>query len=116
MFQMFITSPGIKFQKHIMNPVLVVEFRQEIRVYDLYDEDYFKNVFDDPYEKVIDSHIIAAVSFGCENPGIQFKGKYHIILTDDDISRSLHYLYKKVSKEVIRFNKPEFCEEDCCGV
>ena len=108
---MFITAPGIKFQKHIMTPVLVVEFRQEIKVYDVYDEDYFKKVFDDTYEKVIDSHRIAAVSFGCENPGIQFKGKYHIMLTDDDISRSLHYLFKKGSEEVIRFNKPEFVKK-----
>ena len=110
-FQMFISTPGIKFQMHIMTPVFCVMISQEIKVYDLFGKNYMENVFDDPKERAIDSHRIAAVSFGCKKPGLQFKGKYHIVLTDDDLSRSLEYLYKKGTEEVKTFNKPEFLKK-----
>ena len=40
--------------------------------------------------------------------GMQCKGKYFVDLTDEDISWSLDYLFRKGSKEVSRFCKSEF--------
>ena len=43
-----------------------------------------------------------------KNSGMQFKGKYFVDLTDEDISWSLDYLFRKGSKEVSRFCKSKF--------
>ena len=62
-------------------------------------------------ENIVDTHRFVNLEFGVKKPGIQFKGKCHILLTDDDFSRSLEYLYKKASKEVKKFNKPELVKK-----
>merc|ERR1719186_751250 len=89
-----------KFQIFSMTPIFTM--------FDDKDTKHVFNVFDDEYidqisggnelldaEKVIDTHRIKALGFGVKKPGIQFKGKNHVLITDDDISRSLEYLYKK---------------------
>ena len=56
---------------------------------------------------IVDVHRVY-MSFGCKNPKKNFTGKYHVLITDDDISRALFYLFSKASAEVKEFNKPEF--------
>ena len=84
--------------------------RKVHQILEVYDAEYLKQVDVDSHdgEKVIDTHRIKALGFGVKKPGTQFKGKFHVILTDDDVSRSLSYLYKKGSEEVKEFNKKDF--------
>ena len=64
-------------------------------------------------EKVVDAHRIAALEFGTKVTGRQFKGRYHILLTDLDVSLALEYLFKKGSEEVRKFNKPDLVKKLC---
>ena len=128
-FQMFLTFNCVKGKVGRSNYELEVETSTEFQmcsvtpiftIFDDKDTKHVFNVFDDEYidhigvgtviggnEKVVDTHRIKALGFGVKKPGIQFKGKNHVLITDDDISRSLEYLYKKGTEEVIKFNKPE---------
>ena len=83
------------------------------QIYEVFDDNYFKQIISDTEneEKVVDTHRIKMMSFGVKKPGLQFKGKYHVNLTDDDVSRGLSYLYKKGSEEVRKFNKEEFVKK-----
>ena len=105
-----------------MTPILTVFEDNKKLIFDVFDQEYIEEITnnEDMVEKVIDVHRVeaknidgelAAVSFGCKKPGLQFKGKYHIMLTDDDVSRSLAYLYKKGTKEVKNFYKPDFIKK-----
>ena len=62
-------------------------------------------------ENVIDVHRIAAVEYGTKVTGRQFKGRYHILLTDVEVSLALEYLFKKGSAEVKQFNKPDLVKK-----
>ena len=42
---------------------------------------------------------------------LTFRGKHHILITDDDISRAMCYLFKKGTQEVLAFHKPEFVKK-----
>ena len=75
-----------------------------------------KPTTDESDQNVIDVHrtgccdrydSIACLEFGCERAERQFKGKNHVLITKDDISRSLEYFFRKGSQEVIQFNKPD---------
>ena len=56
----------------------------------------------------IDVLRVVNMSFGCKDPGMKFRGDCHVLVTDDDVSKSLEYLFKKGAEEVKKFNKPEF--------
>ena len=125
-FRMFVTMEGVKcslgrkisgneekskFQIFHMTPVITMSNERKVhQILEVYDAEYLKQVDVDSHdgEKVIDTHRIKALGFGVKKPGTQFKGKFHVILTDDDVSRSLSYLYKKGSEEVKEFNKKDF--------
>ena len=93
--------------------ITVIDEKYTKQVFDVFDEDYMEQIFDSKEvdEKVVDTHRIAAMGFGSKKIGIQFKGKFHVNLTDDDVSRSLEYLYKKGSEEVKKFNKVDFIKK-----
>ena len=44
-------------------------------------------------------------------PGRQFSGKYHVIVTDDDISRSMEYYFRVESNLVKKYNKPDLLKK-----
>ena len=81
----------------------------------VFDENYLLSVSSNVpcEEKVVDAHRIAALEFGTKVTGRQFKGKYHILLTDLDVSLALEYLFKKGSEEVRKFNKPDLVKKLC---
>ena len=106
-----------KFQMCAMTPVISVTDNKSMKqVFAVFDKEYLKKaagidfVMEDN-ENVIDTHRIVNLKFGIKKPGVQFKGKYHIILTDNDYSRSLKYLYKEGSDEVKEFNKIELVKK-----
>ena len=74
-----------------------------------------KPTYDESDDKVIDVHrhkiaslnLGAYVEFGCEKVETQFRGKYHELITEDDVSRSLDYFYRKGSQEVLQFNSAD---------
>ena len=116
------SQDGVKFQMFILKPVFTVvtsvismrDENEQVKVFNVFDANYMEKVFDAPSdvdEKPVDTHRVAAMSFGSKRPGLQFKGKYHIVLTDDDLSRSLRYLYEKGTEEVKKFNKSEFLKK-----
>ena len=133
-FQMFFTNPSIKSEaKNTKDTDQVCVFTPIVRVKDesmmmqvlkVYDDKYFDD-FEDAIvnEDVIDVHRVStddfklrkdgvvAVSQGVENPGRQFRGKAHVILTENDISRSLEYFFKIETKLVKQFNKPELLKK-----
>ena len=59
---------------------------------------------DEKVEKV--NHV--NVQFGAKDPGPKFRGDFHVMITDDDQSRALEHLFRKATKEVKAFHKPEF--------
>ena len=77
------------------------------KVFNVFDEDYVEIVKKDSNEEVVDVHRLAAFGVGVKKPGLQFKGKFHVILTDGDMSLALEYLFRKESEVVKKFNKPE---------
>ena len=94
--------------------VTFMDKNQTKKVIEVYNEAYVKGTFDYDIlndEKVVDTHRIAAIEFGSKIIGRQFRGNYHINLTDDDVSRSLKYLFKKSSDEVKKFNKAELVKK-----
>ena len=109
-------SPNIgnksQFQIFCVTPIFkMYDENNVLQVFKVFDEEYLEKVVldtENDEENVIDTHRIKSMSFGVKKPGMQFKGNYHINLTDDDVSRSLNYLYKKGSEEVRRFNKNDF--------
>ena len=58
-----------------------------------------------------DIHRVNLQSFGCEDPNLKFNGLHHILITDDDISRTLIYLFKKETLIVKKFNKSDFLKK-----
>ena len=106
-----------------MPVVTVIDKMFTKQVFEVYSAEYMQNVAGtnmeedenivDTYRFVtfVDTHRFVNLEFRMKKPGIQFKGKFHILLTDDDFSRSLEYLYKKASKEVKEFNKPDFVKK-----
>ena len=60
---------------------------------------------------VVDVHRICNMSFGCKDPSMKFTGKKHVLISSDDISRALGYLFSKASAEVKHFNKSEFLKK-----
>ena len=54
---------------------------------------------------------LTGVSVGVRDPGLKFRGKHHIVLTDSDMSKALEYLYRKATAEVKEFNKSEFVKK-----
>lgn len=73
--------------------------------------DYGANISSMNDEWVVDVLRISLVSFGAENPGKTFSGNVQVLITDDDISKSLEYLFRCASKEVLEFNKAEFLKK-----
>ena len=55
----------------------------------------------------------SGLSFGCENPNLRFVGKFHLQPTEEEISRSLHYLFSKATSEMKHFHKKDFLEKIC---
>ena len=128
-FQMFVNFEGVaaklgqndsqiriddKFQKFAITPIFTLcDDKFTRQVFEVFDDNYMKQIVDDKavLEKVIDIHRIVGLSYGTKTIGMQFKGKYHVKITDDDVSRSLAYLYKKGSEEVKKFNKMEFIKK-----
>ena len=106
--------PDSKFKMFPTFPVISVIDKSMKEVFEVYSTDYLRTVAGnnmDETENVVDIHRFVNLEFGIKKPGIQFKGKFHIILTDDDYSRCLEYLYKKASNEVKKFNKPELVKK-----
>ena len=66
---------------------------------------------DEEVESVQYVHCLSHVQFGSENPGPTFSGNHHVLITDDDVSRSLEYLFRKATLEVKKFQKPEFLKK-----
>ena len=130
-FQMFLTfdcvkgkigrsdsepEASTKFQIFSMTPIFTMfDDKDTKHVFNVFDDEYIDQISGEnellDAEKVIDTHRIKALGFGVKKPGIQFKGKYHVMITDDDVSRSLEYLYKKGTQEVLNFNKPELVKK-----
>ena len=86
----------------------IKSFRGNPAVVDINNEKENLAFFDSKENIPVDVLRIANLSFGCENPGIKFKGKYHILLTNEDVSMALGYLFRKGSLEVKRFCKQDF--------
>ena len=57
--------------------------------------------------KVVDVHRISNMNFGCKKPRMTFSGKVHVLITADDISHALYYLFLKATAEVKKFVKRE---------
>ena len=60
----------------------------------------------------------ALQTFGVSKPGLNIKGNPELSLSEDDLSWALEYFYKRGTKEVKQFHKPEFLkkisiEKDC---
>ena len=116
--------PDTKFRMFpVMPVVMVIDTMFTKQVLEVYSAEYMKNVAGNNVEddenivdthrfvNLFDTHRSVNLEFGIKKPGIQFKGKFHVLLTDDDFSRSFEYLYKKASKEVKEFNKPDFVKK-----
>ena len=91
------------FQIFCITPIITMRDENKLQqIYEVFDDNYFKQIISDTEneEKVVDTHRIKMMSFGVKKPGLQFKGKYHVNLTDDDVSRGLSYLYKKGLKRL----------------
>ena len=73
--------------------------------YDKYKENV---VHGESLDEVVDVHIILALNHGSKISGVQLRERYHVNLTNEDVTRSLSYLYKKGSEEVKKFNKTDF--------
>ena len=87
----------------------VTNEKNEKQVLKVFDDKYKENIIHtENLDEVVDVHRISALDYGSKVTGIQFKGKYHVNLTNEDVARSLSYLYKKGSEEVKRFNKTDF--------
>ena len=125
-FQMFINVNGVKQDQDndatksffnvpvVTSIVTFMDKNQTKKVIEVYNEAYVKGTFDYDIlndEKVVDTHRIAAIEFGSKIIGRQFRGNYHVNITDDDVSRSLKYLFKKSSDEVKKFNKAELVKK-----
>ena len=54
---------------------------------------------------------ITAISHGVKQPGLTFSGKLHIVLSEEDISSSLEYFYRKETELLMKFNKSEFLKK-----
>ena len=67
-----------------------------------------KEMMVDGYKK---EYEFAGLSFGVKKPGLNFLGKHFVLLTDDEISWSLNYLFMKGSEEVKQFQKPDFIKK-----
>ena len=64
-----------------------------------------KEVFDENKAEMV------GMSFGSENPGRVFRGKFHVSLDDASISWSLNYLFSKASDEVKQFHSSDFIKK-----
>ena len=62
-------------------------------------------------ETLRSSDSFTGISFGCKDPYLKFVGKYHVQISDEEMSRSLHYLFAKASAELKHFHKKEFLEK-----
>ena len=86
----------------------------ELQVYDVFDDKYLKEITDDQVmteETIVDVHRLTLMNVGMKNPGMKFKGKYHVLLSDQDLGRSLEYLFRKETEVVKKFNKPELLKK-----
>ena len=139
-FQMFLTLSGIKSsigeceETGSVSDLRMCAITSIITVKNIDDQKQIYEVFDDRYldenldrevfegETVVDVHRVfaeannddvgaAAISQGVKRPGLQFTGKAHVILTDDDISRSLEYFFKVETNLVKQFNKPDLLKK-----
>ena len=122
-FRMFTSLEGVKcklreerneieyFQIMAITPIITMSDKKIKKIYEVFDSNYMKHLIGEDIEndeKIVDTHRIKSMSFGVKKPGMQFRGNFHVNLTDDDVSRSLEYLYRKGSAEVLEFNKTEF--------
>ena len=100
-FQMFINVNGVKQDQDndatksfnvpvVTSIVTFMDKNQTKKVIEVYNEAYVKGTFDYDIlndEKVVDTHRIAAIEFGSKIIGRQFRGNYHVNITDDDVSK-----------------------------
>ena len=122
-FSMFYTRQIGIFDYSMITPVMSYNDGNEMKTMALFNSGYYEAVSDlsvykemeEPVDmhrtsnlRPADMHKTSNLSFGCKNPGIKFKGKYHIVLTKDDVSRVFGYLFRKATLEVEKFNKSEF--------
>ena len=80
------------------------------QVFEVFDTNYIKKFIkdkSDTKETVVDIHRIALIDTGVKDPGIKFKGKCHVLLNEDDVSKALEYLFRKETEIVKEFNKAE---------
>ena len=84
-FQMFQVSEG-----QVSNKCLALQLQKPVI------DDYFN---------------FSNFSIGVKKPGVQFKGKFHVNLCEDDISSTLNYLFKKASLEVKKFCNADFVKK-----
>ena len=103
----------------VITPIVSYKEGENIQRIHLYDEAYVEavcnvsdysppvSIFDYP----ADTLRVSNLSFGCENPGKTFKGKYHIMLANEDVAKALEYLFRKGSLEVKKFQKAEFVKK-----
>ena len=55
----------------------------------------------------------SGLSFGCKDPNLKFVGKFHLQPTEEEISKSLHYLFSKATSEMKHFHKKDFLDKIC---
>jgi hypothetical protein len=72
--------------------ISIDDHHDKLQVYDVFDAKYLMEFADDEVQNdeiIVDTHRVSLMTVGMKNPGIKFKGKYHVMVSDDDISRSL---------------------------
>ena len=104
----------------IITPIVTYKDGSEVKVRPVFNEVHFKAFFislgydEKPVDMFTtrlthkDSRQINSPSFGCKNPGTNFKGSCKVVITDDDVSLALHHLFLRASNEVIQFNNQDF--------
>ena len=113
------SQPKIKMNS--VTPIVTTFDKKGKQVTKVFDENYVHNAVltcSDSQEEVIDIHRVCALKidifalkFGAKVAGRQYKGRYHIPITDLDVSLALEYLFKKGTEEVKHFYKPDFIKK-----
>ena len=102
-FQMFANVKVNKISTAKINSITpIITSYDDEKSTTVFTENYLMNVTNDVpcMEKVVDIHRISAVEFGTKVTGRLFRGRFHILLTDMDVSLALEYLFRKGSEEV----------------
>ena len=106
-----LTRPDHKFT---MMPITIVKEETRLLVNNIarkcleQDVGARKPTDDDDKTKVKSVHRIYLETTGAKQNSSTFQGRYHVLITEDDVSRALIYLFKRASLEVAAFNKTDY--------